>query len=41
MPHEACQVDGWMTCLSTVFQSYLDDGRMIMKGCMQMDPIYG
>ena len=31
-------MDGWMTCdctsLSTVFQSYRDDVRMIMEGCM-------
>ena len=28
--------DGWLTCdftsFSTVFQSYQDDGRLIMKG---------
>ena len=32
-------MDGWMTCsftsFSTVFQSYQDDGRLIMKGCVQ------
>ena len=31
--------DGWMTydfmSFSTVFQSYQDDGRLIMKGCVQ------
>ena len=31
------QMDGWMTCdftsFSTVFQSYLDYERLIMKGC--------
>ena len=31
--------DGWMTCdftsCSTVFQSYQDDGWMIIKGCVQ------
>ena len=31
--------DGWMICdftsFSTVFQSYQDDGRLIMKGCVQ------
>ena len=31
--------DGWMICdfmsFSTVFQSYQDNGRMIMKGCVQ------
>ena len=29
--------DGWMTCnftsFLTAFQSYQDDGRLIMKGC--------
>ena len=33
---------GWMTCdftdFSTEFQSYQDDGRMIMKGCLQWNP---
>ena len=32
-------MDRWMTCdftiFSTVFQSYQDDGWMIMKGCEQ------
>ena len=36
---------GWMTCdftaFSTVFQSYQDYGRMIMKGCLQWNPVYG
>ena len=31
-----------MTCdftsFSTVFQSYQDDGRIIMKGCVQCNP---
>ena len=35
--------DGWMTCdftsFSTVFQSYQDDGRMIMKYCVQWNPV--
>ena len=35
----------WMTCdfmsFSTVFQSYQDDGQMIMKGCVQWNPVYG
>ena len=35
----------WMTTdfkpASTVFQSYQDDGRMIMKGCVQGNPAYG
>ena len=32
-------MDGWMTCnftsYSTIFQLYHDDGRMIMKDCVQ------
>ena len=36
---------GWMTCefmsFSTVFHSYHDDERMIMKGCVQLNPVYG
>ena len=35
-------MDGWITCaftsILTVFQSYQDDGRMIMKGCVQWTP---
>ena len=31
------KMDGWLTCdctsYSTIFQSYQDDGRLIMKGC--------
>ena len=38
-------MDGWMTCnfrtFSTLFQSYQDDGWMIMKGCVQWNPVYG
>ena len=38
-------MDGRISCdftsLSTVFQSYQDDGRMIMKGCVQWNPVYG
>ena len=26
------------TAFSTVFQSYQDDGQMIMKGCVQWNP---
>ena len=26
------------TPISTVFQSYQDDGRVIMKGCVQWNP---
>ena len=37
-------MDGWMTCdftsFSTVFQSYQDDGRLIMKGCVQWNSVY-
>ena len=29
------------TFFSTVFQSYQDDGRMIMKVSVQWDPVYG
>ena len=42
---EECRIDGWMTCdftsFSTVFQSYQDDERLIMKGCVQWNPVYG
>ena len=38
------RMDAWVTCdftsFSTVFQSYQDDGRMIMKGCVQWNPVY-
>ena len=38
-------VDGWLTCdfmsFSTVFQSYEDDERLIMKGCVQWNLVYG
>ena len=38
-------IDGWMTCdftsFFTVFQSYQDDVRMIMKGCVQWNAVYG
>ena len=37
-------MDGWMTCnftsLSIVIQSYQDNGQMIMKGCVQWNPVY-
>ena len=37
-------MDGWMTCeftfFSTVFKSYQDDGRVIMKGCVQWNSVY-
>ena len=36
-------MNGWMTCnfmsFSTVFRSYQGNGRMIMKGCMQWNPV--
>ena len=36
---------GWVTCdftsFSTVFQSYQNDRRMIMKGCVQWNPVCG
>ena len=39
-----CFVDGWMTCdfrsYSTIFQSYQDIGRVIMKGCVQWNLVY-
>ena len=35
----------WMTSdfssFSTVFQSYQDDRRLIMKGCVQWNSVYG
>ena len=38
-------LDGWITCdftsFSTVFQSYQDDGRLIMNGCVQWNSIHG
>ena len=38
-------MDGWIICdfrsFSTVFQSYQDDGRLIMKGCVQLSSVYG
>ena len=37
--------DGWMICnftsFLTVFQLYQDDERLIMKGCVQWNPVYG
>ena len=37
--------DGWMTydltSFSTVFQSNQDDERLIIKGCVHWNPIYG
>ena len=36
--------NGWMTCdltsFSTVFQSYQDDKRTIMKGCVHWNSVY-
>ena len=38
----AYAVDGWIICdftaISTVFQSYQEDERIIMKGCVQWNP---
>ena len=38
-------MDGLMTrnftSFSTVFQLYQDDGRLIMKGCVQWNAVYG
>ena len=38
-------MDGWIVDLnfmsfSSVFESYQDDGQLIMKGCMQWNPVY-
>ena len=37
-------MDGWMTCdfkpVSTVFQSYQEDGQIIMEGCVLENPVY-
>ena len=37
--------DGWMTCeftsFLTVFQSYQDDGWVIMNGCVQWNLVCG
>ena len=42
---DTLQIDGWMTCVftsfSTVFQSYQDDERLIVKGCVQWSFDYG
>ena len=36
-------INGWMTCdftsFSTVFQTYKDDERVILKGCVQWTPV--
>ena len=39
-------MDGWMDGLQfyillTLFQSYQDDGRLIMHGCVQWNSVYG
>ena len=43
--HFPLKMDGWMTSnftsFSAVFQSYEDDGRLIMKGCVQWNSVYG
>ena len=37
-------MNGWMACdftsFSTIFQSYQDDVRVIMKGCVQENLVY-
>ena len=33
------RMDDWFTSFSTVFPSYQDNGRMIMKGCVQWNPV--
>ena len=42
---EALMKAGWMTCeftsFSTVFRSYQDDGRLMIKGCVQWRSVYG
>ena len=41
--YEGGWIDGWLAILrpfTTVFQSYQDDRRVIMKGCEQWNPIY-
>ena len=39
------EMGGWVTSaftsFLTVFQSYRDDVRMIMKGCVQWNSVYG
>ena len=41
---KAVSKDAWMTCdftsFSTAFQSYQDDERLMMKGCVQLNPVY-
>ena len=38
-------IDGQMTCnfisFSTVFQSHQDNERLIIKGCVQLNPVDG
>ena len=38
------RMGGWMTgyftSFTTIFQSYLDTGRVIVKGCLQWNPVY-
>ena len=38
-------IDGWITfdftSFITVFQSYQDDGQVIIKDCLQWNPVYG
>ena len=43
-PLKCQRMAGWITCdfasFSTVFQSYQDNERLIMKGCVQWNPVY-
>ena len=34
------QMDCDLTPFPMVFQSYQDNGQMVMKGCMQWNPVY-
>ena len=39
------RIDGWMThksftSFSTIFQSYEDDRRLIIEGCVQWNTVY-
>ena len=45
---KTCNIeDGWMTCdftsfsIDKVFQSFQDDERLVMKGCVQWSSVYG
>ena len=40
LPMDEWMISNFMSFL-TVFQSYQDDERLIMKGCVQKSPVYG